>query len=102
MLEDFAVAIEMLRKVTFKFVASDDVLHPLNFVGNRSSLTVELNLNPQFLANLPVELQNGALIKVYPVLLTQGINETQTWANTVGNNSAQEQINHAFFPLYLK
>lgn len=44
-------------------------------------------------AKLPDRLKEGRQIRIFPVLFTQGINEQQTIANTVGDSSLQEEIN---------
>ncbi len=38
-------------------------------------------------------LREGKLVPVYPLLFTQGINEQQTIANTVGDSTLQEELN---------
>ena len=44
-------------------------------------------------SSLPQDLRDGERIKVFPVMFSQGINEQQTFANTMGTCTLQEGIN---------
>ena len=52
------------------------------FLVHRDALTIQFLIPHELLAKLPnKEIRQGALIKVVPVLFTQGVNEKQTLAN---------------------
>ncbi|XP_043918202.1 inositol polyphosphate 4-phosphatase type II isoform X2 [Protopterus annectens] len=93
MLEDMAVGISDLKKVTFRVVeATSDDLHPV-LTGRRECCTVEVKVPTQMFEQLPEEIKGGKLMKVYPILFNVGINEQQTLAERFGNISLQESIN---------
>ena len=49
---------------------------------HRDSLTIQFLIPRELLAQLPDEgIRQGELIRVVPVLFTQGVNEKQTFAN---------------------
>jgi len=72
---------------------------PFEFSGTSDSLVIKFKLSPENFGLIPEKLKNGRLIPVYPIILTQGINEAQTYANTFGDNSFQEQINQEYLKL---
>eukprot|EP01102_Stenamoeba_stenopodia_P017286 TRINITY_DN6173_c0_g1_i2.p1 TRINITY_DN6173_c0_g1~~TRINITY_DN6173_c0_g1_i2.p1 ORF type:complete len:258 (+),score=55.13 TRINITY_DN6173_c0_g1_i2:158-931(+) len=108
MLGDMDVAVKRLSQVYFKLIqssSSDSALNGKKEIRITSHPTlmdfyvVEVELPAAMFHQLPASLQNGQLIEVFPVLFTQGINEQQTIANTIGDTSLQETINNENYPL---
>lgn len=93
MLEDACVSIANLTCVKFKFKECEREDEIPTLSGNRGFIQVNLSLPPTHFRRLPRELQEGRLIKVIPVLFTQGINEHATLAERFGDTSLQERIN---------
>ncbi|XP_078369401.1 inositol polyphosphate-4-phosphatase type I A-like [Oculina patagonica] len=93
MLEDACVSIANLTCVKFKFKECEREDEIPTLSGNRSYIQVNVSLPPVHFRRLPRELQEGRLVKVIPVLFTQGINEHATLAERFGDTSLQEKIN---------
>ncbi len=62
-------------------------------------ITALASLTMSFQVSLPYEMfsrlgsQRALLVRVCPVLLTHGVNEMQSIANSVGDTAVQESIN---------
>uniref|UniRef100_A0A6I8MXA9 phosphatidylinositol-3,4-bisphosphate 4-phosphatase n=1 Tax=Ornithorhynchus anatinus TaxID=9258 RepID=A0A6I8MXA9_ORNAN len=99
MLEDMAVGISDLKKVAFKIVEakSNDFLPAVT--GRREHYVIEVKLPARVFELLPLEIKEGKLLHVYPVLFNVGINEQQTLAERFGDVSLQESINQENFEL---
>ncbi|CAH3021774.1 unnamed protein product [Porites evermanni] len=85
----------VLKKPMFSLfdVLVSSNLIPVCFFFCRGYIQVNLSLPSIHFRRLPRELQEGRLVKVIPVLFTQGINEHATLAERFGDTSLQEKIN---------
>jgi len=88
MISDLAFTTDqLLGNVSFKFV--EDPLAPVNksckieFGFRGPKYIVSINISPDEFALLPSSLRGRGYIKVVPILLQQGINEWQSYANSV-------------------
>jgi len=98
MLEDMYTAMRDLDNVFLRLGKSQTPeKEPLLLEGTRSRIIVTFNLAEEHFQKLPRPLREGRLISVIPCLFTQGINEAQTFANTLGDTGLQEEINSASF-----
>jgi len=110
MIEDFMIAIESLKRVSFKlkmeereasitatFQKGTDLSNtkpfPISMEGNRDALTVIIYIERSRFALLTSGLREGKLIKVVPLMFSQGINETQTVSNIMNKSGLQDEIN---------
>ncbi|XP_028461927.1 type II inositol 3,4-bisphosphate 4-phosphatase isoform X2 [Perca flavescens] len=96
MLEDMEVGVSDLSTVAFtvseaKSEQPDDLLPTLS--GAWGSLVVEVPLPPETFDSLPLEVKDGRLIRVHPVLFNIGINQQQSLAERFGDSSLQERVN---------
>ena len=92
------VAVTRLDQVQIRFgrITPDTPSQlPVTLDGSRSRITATLHLSDTHHKLLPRSLQEGRLIAIIPCLFTQGINETQTLANTLGGTALQDEINLA-------
>uniref|UniRef100_A0A8C4YJF4 Inositol polyphosphate-4-phosphatase type II B n=1 Tax=Gopherus evgoodei TaxID=1825980 RepID=A0A8C4YJF4_9SAUR len=99
MLEDMAVGISDLQKVTFKIIEakSNDFLPVIT--GRREHYVIEVKLSAKMFELLPQEIKEGKQLHVYPVLFNVGINEQQTLAERFGDTTLQESVNQENFEL---
>ena len=96
MLEDMYTAVNDLETVSLRFGRTQDISkEPLTLEGTRSRIIATINLTDTHYKLLPRPLREGRLISLIPCLFTQGINEAQTLANTLGGTALQDEINAA-------
>jgi len=85
------------NRVRFERLQTDVVLEQREYLppfeGTPLRILIKLAVSKSHFEKLPEKVRQGAPIKVHPLLFTQGINEQQTIANTVGDSSLQEDIN---------
>ena len=98
MLEDFIVAIHDVNTLQFKLVLAEDSNDSRpRITGTRYKFLVEVPLQETLYRILPIPLQNGKVISITAVMFTQGINEQQSYADILGNNTLQDLINNKSF-----
>jgi len=103
MLEDMSTGVVDLGTVFFRLDKAADVSkQPILLEGTRAESVITIFLRDEHFQLLPKTLQEGKLIGVIPCLFTQGINETQTLANTLGDTSLQDEINNVSLEVLLK
>ncbi|XP_048772482.2 inositol polyphosphate-4-phosphatase type I A-like isoform X2 [Ostrea edulis] len=105
MIEDYCVAIDDLKFVSFQFVkteeldASPTVFQDGHFKSgafgdfHRHCVSVNVPLEEEMFSKLPTKLQRGGKVPVTPVLFNIGINEQASLADKIGDTSLQERIN---------
>eukprot|EP00043_Microstomoeca_roanoka_P000822 m.29311 g.29311 ORF g.29311 m.29311 type:complete len:1153 (+) comp10519_c0_seq1:89-3547(+) len=93
MLDDAFEAIMSLSSVKFTIsMVKGTKIDPL-VKGKRHGFTVDIGVSSTMLKALPEALQQGHPISIRPLLFTQGVNEMQTVANSLGNTDIQDTIN---------
>ena len=112
MLGDFDRSVSMLSQCKFELLPCPqemkedavDCCHlPSKVIlsSSQGQFIFQLYLPPDMFDKLPPLFRRGGnqvFIDVFPILFSQGINEFQTIANTVGDTSLQEAINRESFP----
>eukprot|EP00795_Rhopilema_esculentum_P000013 gene13-9610_t len=93
MLEDAVVAYKDLKKAKFKFMCDNSWNSFPSLEGDRQDLIVSIPLHEENFKKLPLELQNGYRVPIYPVVFNVGINEHATIAERFGDMSVQDSIN---------
>ncbi|XP_065187348.1 uncharacterized protein LOC135817977 [Sycon ciliatum] len=90
MLEDMAMAMDMLENVTFE-VTSGNIFRT-TVEGSMDALNVKLVLPPDITSTLPSALL-GCRLSIVPCLFTQGVNENQFKSDWFGTSKFQEIVN---------
>jgi inositol polyphosphate-4-phosphatase len=93
MLEDFNVAVQDINSVKIQVVRADGVFTEPKVTGTRYKVKIVVPLEDTVFHLLPFELQAGNEISVCVVMLNLGINEQQSLADRIGDNTLQEIIN---------
>lgn len=97
MIEDVSAAMGLMRrvKITLSHVSGDDPDPVIS--GSRYDYTVDIGVSAKLLQHMPEKLRCGGPISVQPVFFSQGVNEKQTIANHVGDNTTQFDLNSTNF-----
>ncbi|XP_071847504.1 inositol polyphosphate-4-phosphatase type I A-like isoform X4 [Apostichopus japonicus] len=97
MLEDMAVGINDLEKVSFQIIRGSESDHKPILSGTRNALLVKLPLHPDHYTAVEETVGRECVmyrkIAVKTVLFTVGVNEEQSLAELFGDTSLQEHIN---------
>lgn len=97
MLEDMAVGIQDLEKVSFQITRGSDLENKPVLSGSRASVVVKLPFHPDLFTIVEETVGRDTVafgkIKVVPVIFTVGLNEEQSLAELFGDTSTQENIN---------
>ncbi|PIK35023.1 putative type I inositol 3,4-bisphosphate 4-phosphatase, partial [Apostichopus japonicus] len=97
MLEDMAIGINDLEKVSFQIIRGSESDHKPILSGTRNALLVKLPLHPDHYTAVEETVGRECVmyrkIAVKTVLFTVGVNEEQSLAELFGDTSLQEHIN---------
>lgn len=97
MLSDAWTTITSLKDFVFAFKESEDNSAnqscpvSTSIIGISEGYTIVLSFNTWWYSRLPKSYQDGAEVRIVPLLFTQGINEMQSFANMVGHHGIELQ-----------
>ncbi len=95
MLEDMFEAVKFLDKVSIILKPSKNPkLNPVDVEGTRNGLILIIYVEESYFSKLPKGIQMGTMIRVSVAMFSQGINEAQTIAHTIGDTTLQDEINN--------